>query len=73
MAPRKRSRQETSLATAEVPTTRILIDETHAVQLARHLAELYKLPSMSTARAYWRIALRWLARCELAEAELWAV
>jgi hypothetical protein len=40
MAPRKRSRQEPSSATADAPTTRI--DETHAVQLARHLAELYK-------------------------------
>jgi hypothetical protein len=42
MAPRKRSRQAPSSATAEAPTTRIEIDETHAVQLARHLAELYK-------------------------------
>jgi hypothetical protein len=42
MAPRKRSRQEPSSATADAPTTRIGIDETHAVQLARHLAELYK-------------------------------
>ncbi len=42
MAPRKRSRQEPSLATAEAPATRIGIDETHAVQLARHLAGLYK-------------------------------
>ena len=42
MAPRKRSLQEPSSATADAPTTRIGIDETHAVQLARHLAELYK-------------------------------
>ena len=42
MAPRKRSRQEPSSATAEAPTSWIGIDETHAVQLARHLAELYK-------------------------------
>ena len=42
MAPRKRSRQEPSSATTDAPTTRIGIDETHAVQLARHLAELYK-------------------------------
>jgi hypothetical protein len=42
MAPRKRSRQEPSSATADAPTTSNSIDETHAVQLARHLAELYK-------------------------------
>ena len=42
MAPRKRSRQEPSSATADAPTTSIAVDETHAVQLARHLAELYK-------------------------------
>ena len=42
MALRKRSRPETTSATAEALTTRIGIDETHAVQLARHLAELYK-------------------------------
>ncbi len=42
MAPRKRSRQEPSSATTEAPTTRIGISETHAVQLTRHLAELYK-------------------------------
>ena len=42
MAQRKRSRQETSSATADAPTTMIGINETHAVQLARHLAELYK-------------------------------
>jgi hypothetical protein len=42
MAPRKRSRQEPSSATAEAPTTSNRIDETYAVQLARHLAELYK-------------------------------
>ena len=42
MAPRKRSRQEPSSATADAPIIRIGIDETHAVQLARHLAELYK-------------------------------
>ena len=45
MAPRKRSRQEPSSATADAPTTITTInsiDETHAVQLARHLAELYK-------------------------------
>ena len=42
MAPRKRSRQEPSSATADAPTTSNRIDETHAVQLARHLAELYK-------------------------------
>jgi hypothetical protein len=38
----KRSRQEPSSATADAPTTSSRIDETHAVQLARHLAELYK-------------------------------
>ena len=42
MAPRKRSRQEPSSATTEAPATTIAIDETHAVHLARHLAELYK-------------------------------
>ncbi len=42
MAQRKRLRQETSSATADAPTTMIVINETHAVQLARHLAELYK-------------------------------
>ena len=42
MAPRKRSRQEPSSAMAAAPTTSINIDETHAVQLVRHLAELYK-------------------------------
>ncbi len=42
MAPRKRSRQEPSSATADAPATRIRVDETHAMQLARHLAELYK-------------------------------
>ena len=42
MAPRKRSRQEPSSATADAPITMIGIDETHAVQLVRHLAELYK-------------------------------
>ena len=42
MAQCKRSRQEPSAATAEAPTTSNRIDETHAVQLARHLAELYK-------------------------------
>jgi hypothetical protein len=42
MAPRKRSRHEPSSAMADAPTTSINIDETHAVQLARHLAELYK-------------------------------
>jgi len=42
MAPRKRSRQEPSSATADAPTTINSIDTTHAVQLARHLAELYK-------------------------------
>jgi hypothetical protein len=42
MAPRKRSRQEPSPATAEAPTTRVGVDETHAVLLMRHLAELYK-------------------------------
>ena len=42
MAPRKRSRQEPISATADAPTTSNRIDETHAVQLARHLAELYK-------------------------------
>ena len=40
MAPRKRSRQEPSSATADATSNSI--DETHAVQLARHLAELYK-------------------------------
>ena len=38
----RRSRQETSSATSAAPTTTIVIDETHAAQLARHLAELYK-------------------------------
>ena len=42
MAPRKRSHQEPSSATTDAPTTRIGISETHAVQLTRHLAELYK-------------------------------
>ena len=42
MAPRKRSHQEPSSATADTPTTSNSIDEAHAVQLARHLAELYK-------------------------------
>ena len=42
MAPRKRSRQEPRSATADAPATMIGVDETHAVQLARHLAELYK-------------------------------
>ncbi len=42
MAPRKRSRQEPSSATADAHTTINSIDETHAVQLARHLAELYE-------------------------------
>ena len=42
MAPRKRSRQEPSSATADAPMTSNGIDETHAVQLARHLSELYK-------------------------------
>jgi hypothetical protein len=37
-----RSRHEPSSAMADAPTTSINIDETHAVQLARHLAELYK-------------------------------
>ena len=42
MAPRKRARQEPvgpSSATAEARTT---IDETHAVRLSRHLADLHK-------------------------------
>ncbi len=42
MAPRKRSRQEPSSTTADAPTTSNSTDKTHAVQLARHLAELYK-------------------------------
>jgi hypothetical protein len=42
MAPRKRSRQEPSSPTADAPTTSNRNDETHAVQLARHLAELHK-------------------------------
>ena len=58
MAPRKRSRQETSLATAEVPTTRILIDETHAVQLARHLAELYKRRRFTDLKVHNRPSFR---------------
>ncbi len=43
MAPRKRSRQD-SAASSSAPAARTsTIDETHAVQLARHLAALRKL------------------------------
>jgi hypothetical protein len=43
MAPRKRSRQDSAASSSApaVPTSRI--DETHAAQLARHLAGLRKL------------------------------
>ena len=40
MAPRKRSRQEAAPSSSAVATT--TIDESHAVQLARHLAGLRK-------------------------------
>jgi hypothetical protein len=43
MAPRKRSRQD-SAASSSAPAAQIFtIDETHAAQLARHLAGLRKL------------------------------
>ena len=43
MAPRKRSRQDSAASSSApaAPTSRI--DETHAAQLARHLAGLRKL------------------------------
>ena len=58
MAPRKRSRQEPSSATADAPTTRIGIDETHAVQLARHLAELYKRRRFTDLKVHDRPCFR---------------
>ncbi len=58
MAARKRSRQEASSATAEAPTTTILIDETHAVQLARHLAELYKRRRFTDLKVHDRPSFR---------------
>ena len=42
MAPRKRSRQDSAASSAPAAPTS-LIDETHAAQLARHLAGLRKL------------------------------
>ena len=58
MAPRKRSRQEPSSATAEAPTTEIAIDETHAVLLARHLAELYKRRRFTDLKVHDRPCFR---------------
>jgi hypothetical protein len=43
MAPRKRSRQDSAASSSAPAKPTIRIDETHAAQLARHLAGLRKL------------------------------
>ncbi len=43
MAPRKRSRQDSAASSSAPAVPTSTIDETHAVQLARHLAGLRKL------------------------------
>ena len=43
MAPRKRSRQDSAAASSAPAAQTSTIDETHAAQLARHLAGLRKL------------------------------
>ncbi len=44
MAPRKRSRQDSAASSSSAPAAPTSkIDETHAAQLARHLAGLRKL------------------------------
>ena len=42
MAPRKRARQETAGPSSATAEARATIDETHAVRLSHHLADLHR-------------------------------